>query len=524
MLASARYGLGCTSSDEPGKGTGVGPGDAGSDSGPDQDAGTLPPSGKDVVVLGAGVAGLAAAYELRSLGYNVVAVLEAQTRVGGRVLTLRDGFANGQYGEAGATRIPSDHNFTLGYAKQFGLELREFIGSTSTYYVRGKKFQHTDGDPWPADVFPGLAAAFNTPASGDAGAGGKGPDSIVLDFEALDRFGTQKDVLDPSWPTGDILRYDAMGIEDYIRAVIANASDAGTSLADDVILLDRVINGMELPTDGALYWLMADVADAAWDQTYAIKGGNDQLPSAFAKALGPLVQLDSKVTAIAQDGKTVTVTYTKGGQAKTITADYCVCSLPFTIVRRLDLSAARFTADKMELIDNLSYQPVGRCFLQTNTRFWQKAPYGNKGLKVARTDTFVERQWESTAVQDGDNGILLAYLQAANGVLFGQQPEAARMDYVKNGIAAYWPEITTEFKQGVSKAWQEDPFVGGAWAFYKPGEMGKWFPLAKLRQGHVHFCGEHTSVWSGWMQGSFESAGRVIREIAGKGVAPDAGT
>ena len=104
------------------------------DGAPGADAAAAKPSGKRVVVLGGGLAGLCAAYELRNKGYKVVAVLEAQQRTGGRVQTVRQGFVNGQYAELGATRIASSHNFTLGYANQFGLPLVEFTSGDGLYH------------------------------------------------------------------------------------------------------------------------------------------------------------------------------------------------------------------------------------------------------------------------------------------------------------------------------------------------------------------------------------------------------
>lgn len=110
---------------------------------------------KRVIIIGAGLAGLSAAYELTQAGHDVT-VLEARTRPGGRVHTLRDPFADGLYAEAGATRVPNHHHFTLQYAELFGLTLDPFEppDSPSIYYVRGKRIQVTPGQKveWPYDL------------------------------------------------------------------------------------------------------------------------------------------------------------------------------------------------------------------------------------------------------------------------------------------------------------------------------------------------------------------------------------
>jgi monoamine oxidase len=119
----------------------------------------LKPSGpaKKVIIIGAGLAGLSAAYELTQAGHHVT-ILEANTRPGGRVLTLRDPFAEGLYAEAGASRIPNHHHFTLKYVELFGLTLAPFRPPEmpSVYHARGKRFRVTPGQKvdWPYALTP----------------------------------------------------------------------------------------------------------------------------------------------------------------------------------------------------------------------------------------------------------------------------------------------------------------------------------------------------------------------------------
>lgn len=447
---------------------------------------------KRVVIVGGGLSGLCSAYELRKQGHEIAAILEAQDRIGGRVLTLRDGFKNGQYAEAGATRIADSHNFTMQYAKEFNLTLREFASDLPPlYYLKGQPpFVHADGDPWPSSV-------LNFPTAEQQMM--KGADSIVFDFENLDELG---DPLAADWPTGKALEYNDLGIEDYLKKNGAN---------DDVVLLDRAINGTELTRDGALYWLMADVVDAKWDKTYAIAGGNDLLPQAFAKSLGDLIKLKCEVTAIEQTENGVTVTYTEAGQAQTISGDLCVVAIPFTLLRKIKITP-ELSAPKKNVVEKLSMMPVGRCYLQTKSRFWTNKGIG--GLKVARTDTHAERLWDLGLVQDGASGMLLSYMMADNAEAFAAQPDGGKVDYVAKKVSEFLPDITDELDASAYKVWQDDPWVGGGWAYYKPGEMKDMFPAAKKAEGRLFFCGEHTSAWSGWMQGAFESANRVVKEIA----------
>src|SRR5262249_9751603 len=105
-------------------------------------------SAKKVIVIGAGLAGLSAAYELKKAGHDVT-ILEARTRAGGRVYTLREPFSGGLYAEAGAMWIPQTHDLTLGYIKEFGLELEPFSldAQKTVDYIRGRRYVVEDNTP-----------------------------------------------------------------------------------------------------------------------------------------------------------------------------------------------------------------------------------------------------------------------------------------------------------------------------------------------------------------------------------------
>jgi monoamine oxidase len=455
--------------------------------------------GKTVVVLGGGLAGLCAAYELRNRNFQVLAVLEAQDRTGGRVRTVRSGFANGQYVELGATRIADSHPLTLGYMDQFGLGRVQFSGGDGLYYLKGKPpFVHADGTAWPANVLPGLTGEDAT----------LGADSLVLKYDRFSEIinpGSPEFLGDPNaldWPTGYAASLIPLSYGEHQQANGASA---------DAFLINRAINGSEIVSDGALYWLAADVVDATWDKTFAIKGGNDQLPRAFTTALGDIVRYKCVATALDRGPRSVRVTFTQGGRSRTIDAEHVVCALPYTMLRDLRITPA-FGTDKREVIRTLRYMPVSRCALQTRTRFWQDRGIG--GLKVARTDTAIDRFWDSTNIQDGPTGILGAYMQNQTGVDYAAAGANfnARSKYVINTSKPFFPELQAQVIGGVEKIWQNDPWVKGAWGYFAPGEQDM-FPIAKRPEGRIHFCGEHTSAWSGWMQGAFESAHRVVNEL-----------
>jgi hypothetical protein len=191
-------------------------------------------------------------------------------------------------------RIADSHAFTLGYMEQFGLEKVQFSSGDGLYYLKGMPpFVHIDGDPWPADVLPGLTGEDAT----------LGADAISLKYDHFSEIndpGSPEFLGDPNaldWPTGYAATLIPLSYLEYQRR---------NGASDDAFLINRAINGSELYSDGALYWIAADVVDATWDKTFAIKGGNYQLPRAFTATLGDVVEYRCVATAIHQSARSVT--------------------------------------------------------------------------------------------------------------------------------------------------------------------------------------------------------------------------
>ncbi|NMO16974.1 FAD-dependent oxidoreductase [Pyxidicoccus fallax] len=439
-----------------------------------------------VIVAGAGLAGLTAAYELVKLGYDVT-VLEAQAQVGGRVRTHRRGFTSGQYAELGAVRIPDVHQHTLGYVKEFGLPLVEFTQGEPLYYLKGQRFTHRDGQPWPLEL---------TPREQERGLG-MAAEYIAAHFE---EFG---DPRRGTFPTPAALaRYDALTFARYLH-------EQGAS--EDWLRLYMAENGTEPPVTGTLAWMAYEAADREWQRTFHIRGGNDQLPRALARRLGERVRLEHAVVRIEQDSRNVRVWYQHGGRTESLQAAHLVCAIPPSLLREVELRPA-FSEEKMRLLRELVMAPSSRMWMQTRTRFWSAEGLG--GLKLVKTDTPVERLWDLSSVLDGPQGMMMAYMDDQNARAFAAVPATERPEYVLRHVERFFPTIRSEVLAFQGMAWSEDPWVRGAWPNFQPGQ-GWMLPVLPRPEGRVHFAGEHTSLWTGWMQGAIESGKRVVREITG---------
>jgi len=446
---------------------------------------TTPEGAKKVLVLGGGLAGLTAAYELMKTGHDVT-VLEGQSKVGGRVSTYHEGFQGGQHVEEGAVRIPDVHEHTVDYCNDLGLELVEFESGDPLYYLNGQSFQHVEGMDWPLAGLVGDEKQLGLD---------KYDDYIYKFFE---EFGNYRE---GGFPKPDaVTKYNKLTWADFIK---------GNGASDAWLKLYTADNGTEISKIGALIWMATEVADYNWDKTFRIEGGNDLLPKALAAKLGDKVLMDRKVTKIEHTDKGVTVHFDNNGVSESLSADHLVCALPFTTLRKIEISPA-LPADKTSIIKDLFMMTSSRGFFQTETRFWKDQGIG--GIKLVKTDTPAERIWDLSNGQKGDNGMLMAYMQHENAVSFDNQGESKRRAYLEGVFDGFFPGFKDKVIGYHQKSWALDPWVEAAWTDLLPNQWDQ-FAIIGRAEGRIHFAGEHTSIWAGWMQGAIESGKRAAAEI-----------
>jgi monoamine oxidase len=434
-----------------------------------------------VLIIGAGLAGLVTAYELMKKGFDVT-VLEAKDICGGRVLTLRDHFSEGLYAELGATFIPDVHELTLKYARQFNLELVPAPSTLpSVYHIRGKRIVNTDKAEWPLSLKPDEI--------------GLGPDGLWMKYAnpLVNKLG------DPSksWNVSDHKEFDNISLEDLLIKQGASR--------DAVTLMSL---GYEEQNGGALQALRNAALHKNQKTEYCIKGGNDQLPKAFAKELGERIRYNSPVNKIEHLENKFRVSYLNNGGTETIEADKIVSAIPFSVLRTIEIIAA-LSPGKRHAINNMRYLPVSRIFLQSKKRYWVE-----QGLSgVAATDLPVMKLRHATLIQDGSSGILNTYTEGREALRVQSMNEEERIRFTTDQINQIYPGMKENFEMGYSKCWSEDEWIRGAYGIYGLGEMNSITPHISNPESDIHFAGEHTSVWSGWMQGALESGERVVNEI-----------
>jgi monoamine oxidase len=448
-----------------------------------------------VIVAGAGLAGLAAAYELVALGAEVT-VLEARMRPGGRVYTLRQPFADGLYAEAGGMDFADGCRHFQRYVKVFDLPTAPLPqpALATVYHLRGKRLAvkpaaggaHPD---WPFRL---------TPEEAGLGIGG-----MFAKFFAP--IGDLDDPADPAWKLDPWKKFDAMTLAGFMAR-------QGASSEVVELLTSCLWFGYGAAQVSALHRLLSDVALFCLGQTArVIAGGSDLLPQAFARALGGRIRYGAPLVRVSQQVGSVRVVHGQGGAEQSLEADRLICTLPCPALRGVRF-APELPGRKLEIFERLDYNPVTRIFLQVRRRVWQEA--GASG--VAFTDLPIQMVQEQPLVRGGAataRGIIECHVKGPEARRVAALDPAAQLAFAAEHLEKVYPGIRSQVETGAAVAWGADPWAGGGYAWWKPGQLTGWVPELARPEGRIHFAGEHTSWLGRTMEGALESGNRAAREV-----------
>jgi monoamine oxidase len=445
---------------------------------------------KRVIVIGGGLAGLVAAFELDRQGHEPL-VLEAQNRVGGRIYTLRD-FAPGLYAEAGGMRIPRAHDLTLEYCRLFGLQLRPFLmgNPNGLVYVSGVRTTAAEVEADPDRLrFPVATHEL-----------GRSPAQLWEDAIAELRVALERDG-EAGWEQ-IAARYDRFSLQEFLE-------DKGWSAG--AIEMYAVLNFLESDLHNAVMEVLREDLGGAYVDMQEIVGGMDRLPNAFFAALHDKTRFGAEVHALDQDESSVTVHFKTESGRFSVQGDYAVCTLPFSVLRQVEVLKP-FSHGKEKAIRQLNYAASTKVLFQVRNRRWETED-GILGGATA-TDLPIRRMNYPTPDPSTSRGLLLAsYTWGQDALRWGSLSEESRLEQALEDVEKIHPWIRDEFEVGASHAWYSDPYAVGAFPLFDPGQQTELQPDIVAPEGRIHFAGDHCSLYHAWIQGALESGIRAASAI-----------
>jgi monoamine oxidase len=465
-----------------------------------------PRRGRRVVILGAGIAGLVSAYELKRAGWDVT-VLEARDRVAGRVWTIRGGdrivqtgrpdqicrFSDGHYLNAGAARLPSQHHVILGYAKALNVPLEVMVNSSrSTKWDFGGQVHHSRQmlNDMRGQISSLLAKAIDRNALDQELRGGE--------KEAMRQFIAFYGELAQN---GD---YRPLGRSGF-AVEPGGYSEAGQALPP-LALADFMRNpAMALPL------VFEEIFDQQTPMLQPV-GGMDRIAHALYQQVRGNVRLNTPVTAIRRQGDGVRIELA-GGRAPVV-ADYCICTLGVNLLERLPND---FSAAKKAAIAGVPYIRALKVAFEA-PRFWEEEGiYGGVGW----TDQVTENLLYPSGGFHSPRGVLVgAYVAGWTGnhvQPFEAMSHEQRFDACRQVIERMHPGKARLLEKGITVAWGLTPWsegVGPGHPDWNGQVRGARYTELLRPEGPVIFAGEHLSYVQFWQEGAALSAQAAMRVLA----------
>ena len=447
-----------------------------------------------IAVVGAGLAGLSAAYQLKKAGYTAQ-VYEASTRIGGRCWSYNHGeFADGQVSEHGGELIDQNHTQIRQLVQELGLNLDNLLaaepnGTESLNYFFGKPYTYAQA----TDDLKGIWQQIHSDVS-------------AASYPTLYSSYTQR-----GW------ELDHMSIYQWIETYVPDGHSSPLGQLLDVAY--NIEYGGETSVQSSLNMLyllgysgqgQLRIFGPSNEKSH-VTGGNDLIVTGLANALAGQITTGVSLTALARNADgTYTLSWSNG---RATTADRVVLALPLSLLRSVDCRRAGFNAVKSLAIKSLSMGTNSKLHVQLNRRSW----YDQLCNGETYADTGYQNTWEVTRAQAGASGILVNYTGGTIGASFGPKngtPSArakrffSQVDPVLPGLGQQWNG------KAYIDYWTGNPWSLGSYSFWKVGEYTSFVGAEREPSGACHFAGEHTSIdFQGYLNGAVESGYRAANEI-----------
>jgi monoamine oxidase len=473
------------------------------------------PHGASVLVLGAGMAGMCAAYELRKAGYQVK-ILEYNDRPGGRNWSLYGGdtytelggftqhveFDKGLYLNPGPWRIPYHHYAALHYCKLLKVALEPFVQvnyaafvhSASAFGGKPQRYRHVQAD------FNGYIAELlgKATSQGKLDEAVSSADREVL-LEAMRGWGA----LDESYSyKKGLLASNYRGFDSDPGGGLASVPSASTPLAFSELMQSRLWSAISA---GHGYEFQ--------NTLFQPVGGMGMFGKAFGRELDGLIQYNAKVTEIRQTDKDVVVGYQdtkRGGPVEYARGQWCICTIPAAILSQIPIDVG---APMQNAIDALSYDAAIKIGLQFKRRFWEQDESIYGGISFTDLPNALIGYPSSNYFDDGPGVLLGAYTFGVNAFQFtALSPQERIRKAVEYGTQIH-PQYPAEFQHGVAVAWHRVPWALGCAGHWTDALRAQHYDNLCAIDGRIVLAGEHASRIPAWQEGALLSSLDAIRRL-----------
>ena len=448
-------------------------------------------------IIGAGLAGLTAAHELKQTFQLNADVYEGNTRVGGRCFTARGLFAQNQIAEHGGELIDTDHFAIRRLAKELGLQLTDVLDAVPPNTKEKYLF---DGEPYNLDK----ATRDWQPIF----------DLVRQQSKAIGNFSYKHS-------TSAARRFDAMSISEWVRKFVpgGRASQLG-KLIENAFTEENALDADKQSALCAVPTLAEDPRNnfnlyyTDSDQRFHIEGGNDQIATIIANQLGARLSTGTPLLAIKRlDNGNFRLTFGNGAGVFEREYHRVILTVPFSVMRvAVDYENAGFSDLKMRSIAELLMGASCKTQLQFTNRRWYATGCNSE---IRRNAVAFDTTWDVTRGQPGNFGILNFFAGGTQAFRAGELDNATLADLLLQQASALIPGLRPLWNGMMIKdAWQLNPWSYGSYSTYQPGYQTTLLGIEREPEGNCFFAGEHTASQNGFLNAAVQSGLRAAREVA----------